>query len=104
LRFRKICLALLAAALLCNAASCTVELGGLREKAIHKEPVVLGSVASSDPYAIHYNAAGSHAMAYQIGLGTPNSSQFHFGRDFSLGTIDNIYYGAPFILQFIEDP
>ena len=104
MRFGMICLALLAAGLLCTTACFGVEVGGFREKAVHKEPVVLGGGVSKEPYAIHYSAAGSHIMAHQIGLGAPNSSQYHFGRDFSLGTVDSLYYGAPFILQFLEDP
>ena len=103
MRFATICLALMTV-FLCTAASFAVEVGGLREKAVHKEPISLGGGISKDPYVIHHNAAGSHLMAYQIGLGQPNGSEYHFGKDFSLGNLENIYYGTPFTIQFLEDP
>lgn len=60
---------------------------------------------SSDPVIIQYKPVGSHIMNYRNGIVIPKSaSQYHFGRDFSLGTIDSNYPGTPFLLQYLSDP
>ena len=57
------------------------------------------------PVSLQYNPVGVHIMNYQNGIVTPKyASQYYFGRDFSLGTIDNNYPGTPFILQYLSDP
>ena len=60
---------------------------------------------SRDPLMLYYNPVGAHIMNYQNGIIIPKSaSQYHFGKDFSLGTIDNNYPGTPFLLQYLSDP
>jgi len=57
------------------------------------------------PVALQYNPVGAHIMNDQNGIVVPKyASQYYFGRDFSLGTIDNNYPGTPFILQYLSDP
>lgn len=44
-------------------------------------------------------------MNYQNGIVIPKyGSQYYFGRDFSLGTVDGNYMGTPFLTQFLADP
>jgi hypothetical protein len=67
--------------------------------------VSLSGGVSSDPVMLQYNPVGSHINNYQNGIVIPKSaSQYHFGRDFSLGTIDSNYPGTPFLTQFLADP
>jgi len=55
--------------------------------------------------ALQYYPIGAHIMNDQNGIVVPKyASQYYFGRDFSLGTIDNNYPGTPFILQYLSDP
>lgn len=69
------------------------------------EPVSLSGRLYDDAVMLHYYPIGSHVMSYQRGIVAPKySSQYHFGRDFSLGTIDSNYPGTPFILQYLSDP
>ena len=57
------------------------------------------------PVALQYYPIGAHIMNDQNGIVVPKyASQYYFGRDFSLGTIDNNYPGTPFILQYLSDP
>lgn len=66
-----------------------------------------GIPSSHSPVVLHYNPVGSHIMNYQNGIVIPKypyASQYHFGRDFSLGTIDSNYPGTPFLTQFLADP
>jgi len=68
-------------------------------------PISLSRGISSDPVMLQYNPVGAHIMNYQNGIVIPRSaSQYHFGRDFSLGTIDSNYPGTPFLLQYLADP
>jgi len=68
-------------------------------------PISLSRGISSGPVMLQYNPVGAHIMNYQNGIVIPKSaSQFHFGKDFSLGTIDNNYPGTPFLLQYLSDP
>jgi hypothetical protein len=68
-------------------------------------PISLSRGISSDPVVIQYNPVGAYIMNYQNGIVIPKSaSQYHFGRDFSLGTIDSNYPGTPFLLQYLADP
>jgi len=69
------------------------------------QPVSLSNSQCDDPLMLQYYPIGSHVMNYQKGIAFPKySSQYHFGRDFSLGTIDGNYPGTPFILQYLSDP
>ena len=69
------------------------------------QPVSLSSQEREEPLMLEYYPIGSHLMNYQKGIAFPKySSQYHFGRDFSLGTIDGNYPGTPFILQYLSDP
>jgi len=69
------------------------------------QPVSLSSRECEEPLMLEYYPIGSHLMNYQKGIAFPKySSQYHFGRDFSLGTIDGNYPGTPFILQYLSDP
>ena len=69
------------------------------------QPVSLSSWERQDPLLLQYYPVGSHIMNYQKGIAFPKySSQYHFGRDFSLGNIDGNYPGTPFILQYLSDP
>jgi hypothetical protein len=68
-------------------------------------PISLSSRISNYPVMLGYNPVGAHIMNYQNGIVIPKSaSQYHFGKDFSLGTIDNNYPGTPFLLQYLSDP
>ena len=68
-------------------------------------PVSLSRWECEEPLMLEYYPIGSHLMNYQKGIVFPKySSQYHFGRDFSLGTIDGNYPGTPFILQYLSDP
>jgi hypothetical protein len=68
-------------------------------------PISLSTGILSDPVMIQYHPVGAHIMNYQNGIIIPKSaSQYHFGKDFSLGTIDNNYPGTPFLLQYLSDP
>jgi hypothetical protein len=68
-------------------------------------PISLSSGISSGPVMLQYHPVGAHIMNYQNGIIIPKSaSQYHFGKDFSLGTIDNNYPGTPFLLQYLSDP
>lgn len=68
-------------------------------------PVSLSRGISSYPMMLEYRPVGAHIMNYQNGIVIPKSaSQYHFGKDFSLGTIDNNYPGTPFLLQYLSDP
>jgi len=68
-------------------------------------PVSLSRDISSYPMVLEYRPTGAHIMNYQNGIVIPKSaSQYHFGKDFSLGTIDNNYPGTPFLLQYLSDP
>ena len=68
-------------------------------------PISLSRGISSGPVMLQYNPVGAHIMNYQNGVVIPKSaSQYHFGKDFSLGTIDNNYPGTPFLLQYLSDP
>jgi hypothetical protein len=68
-------------------------------------PISLSRGILSDPVMIQYHPVGAHIMNYQNGIVIPKSaSQYHFGKDFSLGTIDNNYPGTPFLLQYLSDP
>jgi hypothetical protein len=67
--------------------------------------ISLSRGTSSDPVILQYNPVGSHIMNYRNGIVVPNyGSQYHFGRDFSLGIIDSNYPGTPFLTQFLADP
>ena len=69
------------------------------------QPVSLSSQEREEPLMLEYYPIGSHLMNYQKGIAFPKySSQYHFGRDFSLGNIDGNYPGTPFILQYLSDP
>jgi hypothetical protein len=71
----------------------------------HATPISLSGGISSDPVMLQYNPVGSHIMNYQNGIIIPKyASQYHFGRDFSLGMIDSNYPGTPFLTQFLADP
>ncbi len=68
-------------------------------------PISLSREILSDPVCLQYNPVGAHIMNYQNGIVIPKSaSQYHFGKDFSLGTIDSNYPGTPFLLQYLSDP
>lgn len=68
-------------------------------------PISLSRGIWSDPVMLQYRPVGAHIMNYQNGIVIPkSSSQYHFGKDFSLGTIDNNYPGTPFLLQYLSDP
>ena len=68
-------------------------------------PISLSRGISSGPMMLQYNPVGAHIMNYQNGIVIPKSaSQYHFGKDFSLGTIDSNYPGTPFLLQYLSDP
>ena len=68
-------------------------------------PISLSRGISSYPMVLEYRPVGAHLMNYQNGIIIPKSgSQYHFGKDFSLGTIDNNYPGTPFLLQYLSDP
>ncbi|MGV8175681.1 MAG: hypothetical protein ACP5OU_08280 [Methanothrix sp.] len=69
------------------------------------QAVDLSNSAFSDPVMLQYYPIGAHIMKDRKGIVIPKrSSQYHFGRDFSLGTIDGNYPGTPFILQYLSDP
>jgi hypothetical protein len=71
----------------------------------HIPAVSLSRSISSDPVVLQYHPVGSHIMNYQNGITVPRyTSQYYFGRDFSLGTIDSNYPGTPFLTQFLADP
>jgi hypothetical protein len=68
-------------------------------------PISLSRGTPNYPVVLGYNPVGAHIMNYQNGIFIPKSaSQYHFGKDFSLGTIDNNYPGTPFLLQYLSDP
>jgi hypothetical protein len=68
-------------------------------------PISLSRGVSNYPVVLGYRPVGAHIMNYQNGIVIPKSaSQYHFGKDFSLGTIDNNYPGTPFLLQYLSDP
>ncbi len=68
-------------------------------------PISLSRGIPNYPVVLGYNPVGAHIMNYQNGIIIPKSaSQYHFGKDFSLGTIDNNYPGTPFLLQYLSDP
>jgi hypothetical protein len=68
-------------------------------------PISLSSWVSSDPMMLQYYPVGAHIMNYQNGIVIPKyAAQHHFGKDFSLGTIDSNYPGTPFLTQFLADP
>jgi hypothetical protein len=68
-------------------------------------PISLSRGISCYPIMLGYRPVGAHIMNYQNGIVIPkSSSQYHFGKDFSLGTIDNNYPGTPFLLQYLSDP
>ena len=68
-------------------------------------PISLGMGMPNDPVMLQYNPVGAHIMNHQNGIFIPkHASQYHFGRDFSLGLIDNNYQGTPFLLQSLSDP
>ncbi|MHB8119654.1 MAG: hypothetical protein ACYDHX_13160 [Methanothrix sp.] len=68
-------------------------------------PISLSRGISSGPVMLQYNPVGAHIMNYQNGIIIPKSAaQYHFGKDFSLGTIDSNYPGTPFLTQFLADP
>lgn len=68
-------------------------------------PISLSSWVSSDPMMLQYYPVGAHIMNYQNGIIIPKfAAQHHFGKDFSLGTIDSNYPGTPFLTQFLADP
>jgi hypothetical protein len=78
-------------------------------------PLPLGS-SKLGKSVINYNPIGRHVMLMPVydekkafwrnDLGMPgrDGNAYFFGRDFSLGTIDNNYADAPFITQFLADP
>jgi hypothetical protein len=69
------------------------------------EPISLSRGAFVPPARLLYYPIGAHIMNYQNGIVVPKyASQYYFGRDFSLGTIDGNYPGTPFILQYLSDP
>jgi len=69
------------------------------------QAVDLSRSAFADPVMLQYYPIGAHIMNDQNGIAIPRySSLYHFGRDFSLGTIDGNYPGTPFILQYLSDP
>ncbi len=69
------------------------------------QAVSLSHGVFSDPVMLQYYPIGAHIMNDRKGIVIPKrSSQYHFGRDFSLGTIDGNYPGTPFILQYLSDP
>jgi len=71
----------------------------------YADPIYLGSGFSSGSALIYYEPLGTHVMAQQIGAIAPQyDSRYTFGKDFSLGTIDNNYHGTPFLTQFLADP
>jgi hypothetical protein len=85
-----------------------------------------GNIAKSDPlplssstlstFVIRYNTIGRHIMLMPVyaermafqrhdqGMLGQKGNAYFFGKDFSLGTIDNNYGDAPFITQFLADP
>jgi hypothetical protein len=68
-------------------------------------PISLSMGMPSDPVMLQYNPVGAHIMNHQNGIVIPkHASQYHFGRDFSLGLIDSNYPGTPFLLQYLSDP
>lgn len=68
-------------------------------------PVSLSKGAFVNSVMLQYYPTGAHIMNDQNGIVIPKySSQYYFGRDFSLGTIDGNYPGTPFILQYLSDP
>jgi len=59
----------------------------------------------SYPLVLDYRPVGAHIMNHRNGIVIPKyGPQYHFGKDFSLGTIDNNYPGTPFVLQYLSDP
>lgn len=69
------------------------------------KPVSLSRGAFVNSVMLQYYPMGAHIMNDQNGIVIPKySSQYYFGRDFSLGTIDGNYPGTPFILQYLSDP
>lgn len=72
---------------------------------LYLDPIYLGSGFTSGSALIYYEPVGTHVMAPQIGAIAPQyNSRYLFGKDFSLGTIDNNYPGTPFLTQFLADP
>ncbi len=72
---------------------------------LYADPIYLGGVFSSGSALIYYEPVGTHVMAPQFGAIAPQyTSRYFFGKDFSLGTIDNNYHGTPFLTQFLADP
>ncbi|MFA6371383.1 MAG: hypothetical protein WCW68_02030 [Methanothrix sp.] len=68
-------------------------------------PISLSSGVSSETMMLQYYPVGAHIMNYQNGIVIPKyAAQHHFGKDFSLGTIDSNYPGTPFLTQFLADP
>jgi hypothetical protein len=67
--------------------------------------VSLSRGAPSYSLALDYRPVGAHIMNHRNGIVIPKyGSQYHFGKDFSLGTIDSNYPGTPFLLQYLSDP
>ena len=72
---------------------------------LYADPIYLGRGASSGSSLIYYEPVGTHVMAQQIGAIAPQyNSRYLFGKDFSMGTINNNYPGTPFLTQFLADP
>lgn len=70
-----------------------------------RQPVYVGRGFPSGQAIIHHSTVGAHIMNYQNGIVIPKyGSQYYFGRDFSLGTVDGNYMGTPFLTQFLADP
>jgi hypothetical protein len=70
-----------------------------------RQPVYLGRGIPRSPAVIQHSPVGSHIMNYQNGIVIPRyGSQYYFGRDFSLGTVDGNYMGTPFLTQSLADP
>lgn len=68
-------------------------------------PISLSRGIASYPMILDYRPVGAHIMNHRNGVVIPKyGSQYHFGKDFSLGTIDNNYPGTPFVLQYLSDP
>ncbi len=70
-----------------------------------KQPVYVGRGFPSGQAIIQHNPVGAHIMNYQNGIVIPRyGSQYYFGRDFSVGTVDGNYMGTPFLTQYLADP
>jgi len=93
-----------------ESPSCYVKPAPIIQEQIIVVPTKVQAVSLSReryfyPAMLKYNPVGVHIMNDQNGVVTAKyDSQYYFGRDFSLGTIDNNYPGTPFILQYLSDP